>query len=80
MDQPALKRRVLLTGLIGLVGFFFIAWFVAWLEVADAWLLVGMALFYLLALRPLLRPVREAIRLRRRLAYHAYLEEREREG
>jgi cbb3-type cytochrome oxidase subunit 3 len=77
-DTYALRRRVLLTGLVGLLAFLAIGWLVAWLEVADAWLLIGMALVYLLLLRPMLRPVRDAIRLRRRLAYSAYLEEKER--
>ena len=77
-DNGELKRRVLVTGFVSFLGFIAIAWTVAWLEVADAWLLVGMALFYLVVTRPMLRPVREAIKLRRRLAYHAYLEERRR--
>ena len=76
-DTYALRRRVLLTALVGFVLFLGIGWVVAWLDVADAWLLVGMALGYLLVLRPLMRPVRDAIRLRRRLAYSAYLAERE---
>jgi hypothetical protein len=79
-DTYALRRRVLLTGLVGLVCFLAVGWFVAWLKVADAWLLIGMALVYLLVLRPMLRPVREAIKLRRRLAYSAYLAEKERRG
>jgi cbb3-type cytochrome oxidase subunit 3 len=78
-DTYALRRRVLLTGLIGLLAFLAIGWLVAWLGVADAWLLIGMALVYLLVLRPMLRPVRDAIRLRRRLAYSAYLEEKQKD-
>jgi len=77
-DTYALRRRVLLTGLVGFVCFLGIGWFVAWLQVADAWLLIGMALVYLLVMRPMLRPVREAVKLRRRLAYSAYLAEKER--
>ena len=76
-DTYALRRRVLATGLVGLVAFLAIGWLIAWLDVADAWLLIGMALVYLTVLRPMLRPVREAIRLRRRLAYSAYLAEKE---
>ena len=76
-DTYALRRRVLLTGLVGLVLFLAIGWLVAWLDVADAWLLIGMALLYFTVLRPMLRPVREAIRLRRRLAYSAYLAQKE---
>lgn len=77
-DSYALRRRVLLTGVVGFVCFLALGWFVAWLKVADAWLLIGMALVYLLVLRPMLKPVREAIKLRRRLAYSAYLAEKER--
>ena len=76
-DTYALRRRVLLTGLVGLLLFLAIGWLIAWLEVADAWLLIGMALVYVTVMRPMLRPVREAIRLRRRLAYSAYLAEKE---
>ena len=79
-DTYALRRRVLLTGLVGLLAFLAIGWLVAWLEVADAWLLIGMALVYLLVMRPMLRPVRDAIRLRRRLAYSAYLEEKQKDA
>jgi cbb3-type cytochrome oxidase subunit 3 len=76
-DTYALRRRVLATGLVGVVAFLAIGWLVAWLGVADAWLLIGMALVYVTVLRPMLRPVREAIKLRRRLAYSAYLAEKE---
>ena len=79
-DTYALRRRVLLTGLVGLLAFLAIGWLVAWLEVADAWLLIGMALVYLLVMRPMLRPVRDAVRLRRRLAYSAYLEEKQKDA
>ena len=78
-DTSALRRRVLLTGLVAFVLFLAIGWLVAWLDVADAWLLIGMALVYVLVMRPMLRPVREAIRLRRRLAYSSYLAEKEKE-
>ena len=76
-DSYALRRRVLLTGLVGVVAFLATGWVVAWLGVADAWLLIGMLVIYLAVLRPMLRPVREAIRLRRRLAYQAYLDEKQ---
>jgi hypothetical protein len=76
-DTYALRRRVLLTGVVGLVLFLVLGWFVAWLDVAEAWLLIAMAIVYFAVLRPMMRPVREAIRLRRRLAYSAYLAEKE---
>jgi hypothetical protein len=74
-DTNALRRRVLWVGLLGLALFFLTAWTIAWLEVADAWLLVCMALIYLVVIRPLMHPVREAVKLRRRLAYQAWLDE-----
>lgn len=82
MDEPglvntsALRRRVLLTGVVCLVLFLLLAYAIAWLEVADAWLMLSVGLLYLLVARPMLRPVREAIALRRRLAYDAYLDQR----
>jgi hypothetical protein len=78
-DTYALRRRVLLTGVVGLVLFLVLGWFVAWLDVAEAWLLIAMAIVYFAVLRPMMRPVREAIRLRRRLAYSAYLAEKEKD-
>ena len=74
-DTYALRRRVLLAGLLSLVLFFAIAWTVAWLDVSDAWLVVGVVLLYLCVTRPLMHPVREAVKLRRRLAYQAWLDE-----
>ncbi|MGZ6793082.1 MAG: hypothetical protein ACXVFV_09020 [Mycobacteriales bacterium] len=77
-DTYALRRRVLLTGVVALLLFFVTAYAITWLGVSDAWLLIAMALEYLLVVRPLMHPVREALALRRRLAYQAYLDERER--
>ena len=76
-DPFLLRRRVVLTGLLVIPLFFGVSYAIAWLEVSDAWLLVAMALMYLLVIRPMMRPVREAIKLRRRLAYAAGLSERE---
>ena len=39
---------------------------------SDWWLLLGMAVVYVAVIRPLMRPVREASKLRRRLAYQAF--------
>jgi hypothetical protein len=75
-DAGALKRRVLWVGVLSLVLWFSLAWTIAWLEVADAWLLIGTVLLYLLVTRPLMHPVREAVKLRRRLAYQAWLDEK----
>jgi hypothetical protein len=74
-ETNELKRRVLLTGVIALVLFLTTAWTVAWLQVADAWLLVAMVVEYLVVIRPLMAPVRESVKLRRRLAYQAWLDE-----
>ena len=74
-DTFALRRRVLGVGLLSLFLFFALAWTVAWLEVSDAWLVLGAVALYLLVTRPLMHPVREAVRLRRRLAYQAWLDE-----
>jgi hypothetical protein len=78
-DTYALRRRVLLAALLSVGLFFGTAYAVTWLEVDDAWLLIAMAIIYLVVTRPLMRPVRDAIKLRRRLAYQAYLDERGRD-
>lgn len=75
-DTYALRRRVLLTAVVGLALFFTTSYIIAWLGINDAWLLIALALIYLLVIRPLMRPVREAISLRRRLAYEAYLDQK----
>jgi hypothetical protein len=66
---------VLWTGLLALVLFFATGSFIAWLDVAGAWFLIALVLEYLLIVRPLMRPVRDAVKLRRRLAYQAWLDE-----
>ena len=76
-DVAALRRRVLLTGVLTLG-----AWVVA-LVVLDAlglgpWsALLAAVVIYVVVVRPLMRPVRDAVRLRRRLAYQAWLDSRE---
>lgn len=74
-DPQALKRRVLAVGLLSLVLFFATGSLVTWLEVDQAWFLIALVLEYLLVVRPLMRPVRDAVKLRRRLAYQAWLDE-----
>lgn len=79
-DTYALRRRVLLTGVVTL------ALYVAALVLLDALgapslaALVVAALLYLFVVRPMMRPVREAVALRRRLAYQAWLESRDQPG
>jgi len=75
-DTYALRRRVLLVGVVAMLLFLVTAYTIAWLEVDDAWLLIAMVILYLAVIRPLMRPVRDALRLRRRLAYEAWLQER----
>lgn len=72
-DTYALRRRVLLVALIGAALWLGSTYAITWLGVSDAWVVVAVALIYLLAVRPMLRPVREAVALRRRLAYEAWL-------
>ena len=78
-DPYALRRRVLLTGFVSLVLFFVLAYLVFLAGASDWWLLLLMAVAYVVVIRPLMRPVREASKLRRRLAYQAFLESRERD-
>ncbi len=76
-DPMALRRRVLLTGVVSLLLFFVIAYAVASAGVSDIWLLLAMVVAYVVVIRPLMRPVRTASSLRRRLAYQAFLDGRE---
>ncbi|MEO6205530.1 MAG: hypothetical protein ABIO67_09135 [Mycobacteriales bacterium] len=76
-DPMALRRRVLLAGVVGMALFFAIAYVIAAAGVSDLWLLAAMVVAYVLVIRPLMRPVREASSLRRRLAYQAFLDSRE---
>ena len=73
-DPLALRRRVLLTGVLTLTLFLVLAYAATALELSGIWLLVAMAGVWLVVVRPLMRPVQDAVRLRRRLAYQAYLE------
>ena len=78
-DPTALRRRVLLTGLVSFGLFLVLAYLVASAGVSDWWLLLAMAVAYVIVIRPLMRPVREASKLRRRLAYQAFLDSRDEE-
>ncbi len=73
-DPVALRRRVLLTGLVSFALFLVLAYLVASAGASDWWLLLGMVVVYLLVIRPMMRPVRDASRLRRSLAYQAFLD------
>lgn len=76
-DPYALRRRVLLTAVVTFVLFLTVAYVLTALDVSSAWLLLALALLWALVVRPLMRPVREATALRRRLAYQAYLSSRD---
>lgn len=76
-DPYALRRRVLLTGVVTLVLFLTAGYLVTAAEASSLWLLPALALIWVLVVRPMMRPVREATALRRRLAYQAYLAQRQ---
>ena len=75
-DPHSLRRRVLLVGILAFALYIAMAWTIYRLGVSDAWLLIGAVIAYLVVIRPLMRPVREAVKLRRRLAYQAWLDEK----
>ena len=75
-DTMALRRRVLLTGALTLTLFLAYGYLLAAVQASQFWVLPGFVLLYLLVVRPLLRPVRDAVKLRRRLAYQAFLDSR----
>ena len=79
-DPDALRRRVLLAGAVAL-GSFFVLGYVLTAIGAPPWLLLpALFLVLVLVVRPIMAPVLAASRLRRRLAYQAFLEQRERES
>ena len=76
-DPLALRRRVLLTAVVVFVLFLTVAYVLAALEASSLWLLLAMALIWVFVMRPMMQPVRDALRLRRRLAFQAYLDQRD---
>jgi len=75
-DMFGLRRRVLLTGIVALLLFFTAAYVLTAVRASSLWLVPVLVLLHVLVTRPMLRPVREMTRLRRRLAYQAFLEQR----
>ena len=75
-DPMALRRRVLLAALVTLVAFFVLGYAVTAVGGPPWLLLPGLLLVLVLVVVPLMRPVLAANRLRRRLAYQAFLETR----
>ena len=80
-DPYALRRRVLLTALVTMGAFVAVALTIIATGQSDWLVLPAMVLVWVGVVRPLMRPVREASRLRRSLAYAAFLAGRaERDG
>jgi hypothetical protein len=76
-DTAALRRRVLLTAVLAL-GLYVVALLVLDAFQAPAvYAVLAIAVIYVFVVRPLMRPVRAAIALRRRLAYQAWLDARD---
>lgn len=80
LDVAALKRRVLLAGVLTVVLFVAASYVVSAVGAGQGWLLAVLVLVYVGVTRPLMAPVREASRLRRRLAYQAFLDGRRQQG
>ena len=79
-DPVALRRRVLLAAGATLLSFFVIGYVVTAVG-APPWTLVpALVVVLVLVVRPLMAPVVAANRLRRRLAYQAFLESRDERG
>jgi hypothetical protein len=76
-DTFALRRRVLLTGALSLTLFLGYGYLLAAAQASQLWALPGIVILYVVVIRPLMRPVREAVQLRRRLAYQAFLDSKE---
>jgi archaellum biogenesis protein FlaJ (TadC family) len=76
-DTFALRRRVLLTGVLSLVLYVAVVVLLDALGAPSLYALLAVGLIYAAVVRPLMRPVREAVRLRRRLAFQAWADARE---
>ena len=75
-DPAALKRRVLLTAVVTAALFLTLGAVVDAVGGGPLMVLGGFVLIYVLVMRPLMRPVREALALRRALAFRAWQEQR----
>jgi hypothetical protein len=76
-DPTALRRRILITAVASLALYLAVAFTIASAGLPDWWLLVAMGAVYGLVIRPMMQPVRDASRLRRSLAYQAFLEHKD---
>jgi hypothetical protein len=79
-DTAALRRRVLLTGVLTLAAWIGVVVLLDALRLGPFFAVLAAAILYLLVIRPLMRPVRDAVKLRRRLAYQAWLDGRDETG
>jgi hypothetical protein len=79
-DPVALRRRVLLAATVTLLSFFVLGYLVTAIGGPPWLLLPALLLVLVLVVRPLMAPVLAANRLRRRLAYQAFLDSREEGG
>ena len=75
-DPLALRRRVLAAAAVTLLSFFVLGYLVTAVGGPPWLLLPALLLVLVLVVRPLMAPVLAANRLRRRLAYQAFLESR----
>lgn len=75
-DPFALKRRVLLTAVVTLALFLTLGAVVDAVDGGPLMVVGGFVLVYVLVMRPMMRPVREALALRRALAFRAWQEQR----
>lgn len=75
-DVAALRRRVLLTALVSMLAWVCAVVVLDALALGPLFAALAALLIYLVVVRPLMRPVRNAVRLRRRLAYQAWLDSR----
>jgi hypothetical protein len=76
-DPLALRRRVLLTALVTFALFLAVAFAVSSSGLPDWVLIPAMVIVYGLVIRPMMQPVRDASRLRRSLAYQAFLDHKD---
>jgi len=76
LDVASLQRRVLLTGLVTMVLFLAAGVALSSLELPGWYVLPIAVLLYAFVVRPMMQPVRDAVRLRRDLAYQAFLDQR----
>jgi membrane protein YdbS with pleckstrin-like domain len=79
-ELAALKRRVLLTAVLTLVLFVTATYVHTAVGGSDWWLLAVAVVLYAAVVRPMMAPVRAATRLRRDLAYQAFLDGRQLDG